>query len=286
MDYIFWVPQGRFGNLLFQYQAACFLTAKNSKIFTLNLGIASIIELDSRVYCLDIPQYSRLGNIFNRLARYLAFLKIVGIISLERKEVVPGFFDETDKVIRRPGLFKFLWVIDGYFQTEQFTLKCPQIKPIPLEIVKKKITTYPALKKVAVHIRAHDYSDVVYLGKVGAKLPSAFYDEAMSRLRTVMPDISFLVFSDDYIEAKKMLGNSSDVFYFQGETLYEDFVAMSLCDHAIISPSTFAWWAAYLIKRKDGLVLAPKFWTGFKSNIWFPKFIETQKFEYLDVSSC
>ncbi len=44
---------------------------------------------------------------------------------------------------------------------------------------------------------------------------------------------------------------------------------MTLCNGAILSPSSFAWWGSYLMKNRD-VVFVPKYWLGFKSKVEFP----------------
>ncbi len=41
---------------------------------------------------------------------------------------------------------------------------------------------------------------------------------------------------------------------------FEEFIIMSSCEHAIIVNSTYYWWAAWLIKNKNKIVIAPNTW--------------------------
>jgi hypothetical protein len=84
--------------------------------------------------------------------------------------------------------------------------------------------------------------------------------------------------------AKKFIGKEFDVVFFERQSIGIDMAAISLCDHAIISASTFAWWGAYLIKNPNRKILAPSYWAGFKSKEWFPSDIHTCNFEYIDVA--
>jgi len=57
---------------------------------------------------------------------------------------------------------------------------------------------------------------------------------------------------------------------------------MTLCNGAILSPSSFGWWGSYLMKNRD-VVFAPKYWLGWKSKIDCPKNIVTNFMKVVDV---
>ena len=63
----------------------------------------------------------------------------------------------------------------------------------------------------------------------------------------------------EYLENKIISRNSYEV----------DFAIMTLCNGAILSPSSFGWWGSYLMKNRD-VVFAPKYWLGFESKMEFP----------------
>ena len=63
--------------------------------------------------------------------------------------------------------------------------------------------------------------------------------------------------------------------------LITDLAVMMQCDGAIISNSTFAWIGAYFCKNTLP-VYAPKYWTNWKNNSWYPLKINTKKFKFLD----
>ena len=76
----------------------------------------------------------------------------------------------------------------------------------------------------------------------------------------------FVIFSDNiYWCMKELKGLDLKMFFMPKQKHHLDFYLMSLCDHNIISNSSFSWWAAYINQNKDRIVVAPKKWYGPKN---------------------
>jgi hypothetical protein len=75
-----------------------------------------------------------------------------------------------------------------------------------------------------------------------------------------------------YIKNKKISKNSVGV----------DIAIMRNCENAIVSNSTLSWWGINLITTRNK-VIAPKYWLGWQSKVWYPKGIELDFVEYIDV---
>ena len=115
-------------------------------------------------------------------------------------------------------------------------------------------------KKVGLHIRTF-YRDIKTLNTPWAchkifPLPNVHYiREAMNQFD---PNSIFVVCSDHIAWSKKLMSTFEKQFFFlENTSLIEDFVMMTMCDHNIISSSTFSWWAAYLNPSKRKKVVAP-----------------------------
>jgi hypothetical protein len=72
------------------------------------------------------------------------------------------------------------------------------------------------------------------------------------------PDFIETEFS--YVENKIISKNAYEV----------DFAIMTLCNNAILSPSSFSWWGSFFMKNRD-IVYAPKYWLGFNSKSDYQK---------------
>lgn len=75
-------------------------------------------------------------------------------------------------------------------------------------------------------------------------------------------NIRFVVFSSDLDWSKEFMRNEFPKYkvIFPHELDYLELYLMSCCKHQIIASSTFSWWAAYLNKNPEKIVVAPKNW--------------------------
>ena len=154
--------------------------------------------------------------------------------------------------------------LHGYFQSEKYFYKYrDEIKALfaPSEKILKylnqkyaNVISHP--KSVALHFRNYLKDD-----------PEQKYHPNVTRrylfnaINMFPKDSLFVVCSNDIPLCKRMLnGFEGNFVYIEGEHFHHDFYLMSLCKNNIISNSSYSWWAAYLNKNPDKVVVAPKRW--------------------------
>lgn len=284
---VFWLPQGRLGNLIFQYQAAIALFPENSMIISLESEFSETFEYAPFVKFIPVPKVfrSRVAQYLVNIFRWCVKKNILGSI-MPKLDLVENFTLENKKIDKSFGWFSMLWVIDGFFQHDHYSLSTPILKKKLLDSAEKLLHQIPQEKRVAVHLRFGDYKEWTVFGKQGVCLPSKYYQKSMTQIAQTINNPIFIIFSDDKKCAEKIIGNRYDTIYFDGVSSGIDIAGISLCNHAIVSASTFSWWGAFLINYPGRVVIAPKYWAGFKSRIWFPADIQTDCFEYVDVDKC
>lgn len=159
-------------------------------------------------------------------------------------------------------------IISGYWQKpkifDQYGSEIRETFSFPhhdfLDEIKNEFSGLPV---VAIHIRRGDYVSDPVAQKVHHVCDEDWYLKAWSRMRSIIGPCKALVFSDDPEWVKSNIHFEGNVTYISNALEREawvDMKAMSLCDHFIISNSTFSWWAAYLGKNNEGVVLAPSNW--------------------------
>ena len=282
--YVFLYPQGKLGNLLFQYQAVKHLFSKDSFIVSVDhYGLADLIYLENNFRFLKFNKYLTKFRIVEALKSFLFFLA--------RRKIISYFYEETifinnaplesGKYIFYKGFFSTVIFVKGYFQTDIHSLiDIPSIRTLP-----SISTSYEANKNnlVGIHFRFKDYETLNVLGKINAILPKSYYKSAIELIRMKVENPKFLIFSDDRARAQQYIFDILEEYTYCCGTEFEDFISLSECDHLIISASTFSWWAGFLSKKVNKIVIAPKFWLGFKSSVWCPSKIETKRFLYIEV---
>ncbi len=116
-------------------------------------------------------------------------------------------------------------------------------------------------KTVAVHVRA--YWPIYPGGNPEGKgvLPFLGLEYFKKAILTFPKDHLFVIFSDNIKWCKKNFRSIPREFIFiEKQDYYLDFFMMGLCQHNIISNSSFSWWAAYMNKNPSKIVIAPKGW--------------------------
>jgi hypothetical protein len=281
MALYYWLNQGRLGNLLFQYAAILEQIAPGDQVYSFHNELFEFLEMDRRFHVIAGP--SRVARSvcfrFDKMARFAARHAIVGSLSAEKTVVSGRYPVETSNIVRASGALGKYFLIDGFFQDGRFNVTSVPIKRRYLSAADTLLRGLTGAQvTVAVHIRLTDYERWPVYGVPGASIPPDWYRERMAELRSRLSSPTFVVFSDDTIAAQRLeLGN--DVVYFNG-SVFEDFTAMARCSHVIMSPSTFAWWSAFIFRRPDKILVAPTYWAGFKSGIWYPPTIMTSGVEY------
>jgi len=161
--------------------------------------------------------------------------------------------------------------IDGMWQSEQFfagdvaqllrmqfSVRYPE-DPQARELA-ERIRGGPS---AFVHFRRGDYANNPRFSREIGVLGPEYYRCAERLLRESVPAATLYVFSDRIDEAERVLKlEGPHVFVHAPRSWHasHEMHLMSLCDHAIVSNSTFAWWGAWLNPRKDRLVIAPEPW--------------------------
>jgi hypothetical protein len=156
--------------------------------------------------------------------------------------------------------------LNGYFQSEKYFINNKDViidtfspnneEKIFLENI---LNNYRNNGKelVSLHIRRGDY---LKFPTIHPFIGLNYINKSIS----LFDDYNILVFSDDIKWCKDNI-QKENVFYLNNDIKLEDYQElwlMSLCDHNIISNSSFSWWGSYLNKNENKIVVAPKIWFG------------------------
>ena len=152
----------------------------------------------------------------------------------------------------------------GYYQSEKFFERYSEnIKSLfgpPLEFIDKIRTEIPVIfeKKVTVvNVRRGDY---LFYPNYHPTVTPEYIIKALNQIPTTE---HVLIASDDIPWCKENLkGTSGAITYLEGWKSHEQLWIMSMCHNFVISNSSFSWWAAYLSRHSEKIVIAPETWFG------------------------
>lgn len=89
-----------------------------------------------------------------------------------------------------------------------------------------------------------------------------YFESAVNEIKKRCPETALLICSDDVQWCKENMKYGDTKLFFEpaGLSLSEKLYLATVCDHYILSNSTFSWWGQALSKNKDKIVVAPKVW--------------------------
>ncbi len=261
---------GRLGNQLFQYVYFNYLKSidQNKWYFFVNPHHGYLTKYFDLGFWHNIYFGSKILSVFARL--------IPKIFNFE-EVYVHNFFEPKQPNVKEQT------IINGYFQSDFYYNKL--VNPQKIKIHDRFLKQFEELfgelflnnKVVVVHIRRTDY---LKYGKRDISLPIDFFKRQLDSIPNIN-SYKVVFISDDMTFVKENFISQPNYIFSENSEII-DFQLIQNAEIAIISNSTFAWWAAFL-SSKNKLVIAPKNWFGFRIGREHPKGIMTSKFEWRDV---
>jgi hypothetical protein len=244
---------GRFGNQLFQFASV--------------IGIADKLNYDVFFPKQNLKPMGESSTRENK--KFVAYFEINECFDVDQ-----NFFSDNIKINQNVSERFFHFDeklfnindntnINGYLQSEKYFKHCSdKIKDILKfkdSILESANSFLPKTTKqlVAIHVRRGDNAvPNPYHPCIGLE----FINPAIEMFNT--DEYQFVICSDDYDWCNNVWGDNKNFTIVNSNSPYIDLCIMSLCDHHIISNSSFSWWSSYLSKNNNKKIIAPSNWFG------------------------
>ena len=187
-----------------------------------------------------------------------------------------GLFNYNDKrydfrkdiiYLKKWSFFRKLIICNGYLELpelfnsirpillEEFTPKYP-----PIECNKELYRIIDNNNTVCVSIRRGDYLSPRNIKDFYVCDETYFY-QAIDKIKQLINSPVLVFFSDDIEWVKEHVRTDIPSYYESGvDPVWEKLRLMYSCKHFVISNSTFSWWAQYLSRNDNKIVISPDHW--------------------------
>jgi hypothetical protein len=141
---------------------------------------------------------------------------------------------------------------------EEYEIDLRKIFTFKEELTKKCYKFIKNLKEkvgkplVSIHVRRGDY---LYIQDAFVLSDMSYFNTG---IEIVGKDSFFVIFTDDKKWCSKNFKHLPNII--MDNTNEIDLRLMSLCDHNIISNSSYSWWGSWLNENLDKKIVAPKKW--------------------------
>ena len=127
---------------------------------------------------------------------------------------------------------------------------------------------------VCIHIRRGDFLSDEFKNDFYV-CDTEYYLEGIEYIKKHVDNPIFIFFSNDLPWVKENFKLDTPVYYEpENNPLWETFRMMYSCKHFIISNSTLSWWAQYLSRYSDKIVVCPDHWYNNKTKNECARLIE------------
>jgi hypothetical protein len=297
---IIFLSEGGLGNQLFQFAFLASYAEKNEKIMVWGFeDIKSLFDVkDKRFFIFSIedkilgllpknfpPKLKRAlkyrvllemirYGLVRKILEILAKSKIISSVSLKTEKICEDKYTEIPEVVLSKGFISSVkYVGQCFFQSEKLfrkdVLKNLEFKENYVKEAEKFISNYQDYYKVAVHIRLGDFRNYYICGE-NPILPFDYFHKKIRWFLENRENPFFIFLSDEPDKIKNEFSYLGDKMVISENPYQVDFLIITMCDAAIISTSSFSWWACYFMKKRD-IVFAPKYWIGFKIKKEYPQ---------------
>jgi hypothetical protein len=282
---IFFYGEGRLGNQILQYQALSQMAKPKERIISigledlqrsLDLHGPKLIVLTRNGLLKRAVKYVVNPLVLRPLARAL---RLFNYASETRHGAPPNDGAGGELSMRFGMVNRFTFVDGGFYQNSSFW---PSLFPTPLVRVKATLRDAARnyldsicgarVRPTFIHVRRGDYLTHADYGLKDFSVPAGYYRAAIREL-TVRVGRTHLVFVTDdtrWVEENFRDVTGKTIVSFDAEM---DFAIMTECASGILSNSTFSLAAALMLKNPE-VVIAPKFWFGFRVARWLPPRIQ------------
>jgi hypothetical protein len=178
-------------------------------------------------------------------------------------DFVDNIFRKLDLYINHPDDVKSdqASIYSGYFQSEIYFEKYSEAIKSLFSPTKKFIdrirTEIPVIFNTEVTVINVRRGDYLYYPNYHPTVTPEYIFKALE----LVPSNQYIVASDDIPWCKEHL-NLPNAIYLEGWKVEEQLWIMAMCHHFVISNSSFSWWAAYLSRHPEKIVIAPQTWFG------------------------
>lgn len=264
------------GNQMFQYAFARALSLRNHVSFKLDTSYFDLYS-EHRQYGLNrfniIENLATNEEIYiirngiktNRIHNYF-FRRLLALKPYYKQPYLLENLSHFDKNLLKINSDTY---IEGYFTSELYFHDFAEqirgdfsFKKEPDETNSRLICEMQKENSVCISIRRGDFvnnpmHDVCDLG---------YYHGAVDLIKERVNNLSLYIFSDDmaWVQQHFRPDVTHRFITHNFPDFYEDFRLMQNCKHHIIPNSTFSWWAAWLCRNPNKIVIAPQRWLNTK----------------------